>query len=217
MSEKKRIPVSYIFAGLAAVVCMLCIYDSLFISIMSTSEMRELMFYDVFIPFFNTLNSLIFLYLVLGLFLYRRTSNAVPIVLISYSLVECYFSLSGLFSSERTYLIELTYFLFTLWVIVLSVIWALKPNKFKYLVLLYIPYIVYHIYLPIAFASYGYSFVYNMEYVLLFLAVVVKCIDSKGTEWIYYRKTYYYWIPGVILVIIYIICYFISLRVSPGI
>lgn len=219
METKSKFSVVHIISMIAVAGFLACFFCfSKYIGDLYRRYIDILTVADVIRNFFRCLyDYIIYIVMAVSVALYRKNTRAMPIVMIAYL---CYVGLvvfvrdlildkgnnSGFFGLACVGL-----------ALVASVIWLVKPERFKWLSLLFAPYVMYLLYVLVFFRSVwtvdtGYvssyfdftwmHFVYNICEAMLFIGIILKCTIKEDRGWHIEEKEYIYWIPSVLAILV---------------
>jgi len=219
MEQKKKF-LPYMAIDIFAMVCFLvCLcYNALQLGEIFREYNYQIEFSDIINVFFKNFNDhFIFLLLAIGVLLYKKTCKALPIVFMAYIGYVLLIHLGRFIILDDAKDSDILGIACLLCALIACILWIVKPNSFKSLSLLFLPYVIY-----IPFALYvrynqifsseidWFTITYNIGEMALFISLIVKCNSSKDeTNWQLSAKTYYYWITGLVMIIAESIAYLI--------
>lgn len=214
MSTKSKVSLSTIITAIAALGFLVCFCVKGF----QIGEIYREYSYNVdlgtFIKIFHEhlYDYVIYLLLAVGAVLYRKDSRALPIVLLAYMVY------SGLIIAGRFLILEtgadsdVLGLLCVVCGIVAAIIWIVKPQQFKMASLLFVPYIIYIPYSLLTKYIDNFewiTFAYNISEMILFLGIVLKCTTNENSDKQFANKSYFYWVPSIVLIFAQCIAYLV--------
>lgn len=214
MSTKSKISLSTIITAIAALGFLVCFCAMGF----QIGEIYREYSYNVdlgtFIKIFHEhlYDYIIYLLLAVGVVLYRKDTRALPIVLLVY-MVYCGLVIAGRFlilgtGGER----DVLGLLCVACGIFAAIIWTIKPQQFKLAALLFVPYMIYIPYWLLTKYIDNFEwirFTYNIAEVILFLGIVLKCTMNENSDKQLTNKTYFYWVPSIVVILAQCIAYLV--------